>query len=138
VTTIAVKGKTMACDSQISDGYSICTRKIIKKGNCIVGWAGDWIAGEYFSDYYLGDQEEKPERDSGDDVELLVLKKSGIYLVDSRFREVRICGKHYAIGSGDQAAMVAMNMGATAAEAIKEAIKVDKWTGGKVRSLSLG
>ena len=138
MTTVAVKGKTMACDSQLSDGYSVCTRKVIKKNNCIVGWAGDWIAGEYFADYYLSNKEEKPDRDSDDDLELLVLKKSGLYLVDYRFREVRICGKHYAIGSGAQAAMVAMNMGATATEAVKEAIQVDRHSGGKVRSLSLG
>jgi len=138
VTTIAVKDDCMACDSMVSGGFTQATRKIRKANNCIVGYAGDWLAGEYFADYYLSSREEKPERDSDDDIELLVLKKSGIYLVDYRFREVRICGKHYAIGSGAQGAMVAMNMGATAPEAVKEAIKVDDYTSGKVRSLRLG
>ena len=128
----------MACDSKIIGGFSVPTTKIKKRGKCIIGWAGDWIAGEYFAGFYLADKGEKPERDSDDDIELLVLKSSGIYLVDYRFREVRICGKHYAIGSGAQAAMVAMNLGCTAVEAVKEAIKVDDYTGGKVRSLSLG
>ena len=137
MTTITACGRDMACDSQVSGGFTSASRKIRKKNNCIVGYAGDWIAGEYFADYYLSKKEQKPERDSDDDIELLVLKPSGIYLVDYRFREVRICGKHYAIGSGSAAAMVAMNLGLTAAEAIKEAIKVDDYTGGKIRSLSL-
>ena len=137
MTTIAVTGREMACDSQVSGGFTSASRKIRKRNGCIVGYAGDWIAGEYFADYYLGNQNDKPNRDSDDDVELLVLKKSGIYLVDYRFREVRICGNHYAIGSGSAAAMVAMNLGLNAADAVREAIKVDDDTGGKVRVLSL-
>jgi len=137
MTTIVVCGSEMACDSRVSGGFTAASRKIRKKKNCIVGYAGDWIAGEYFADYYLSSKEEKPNRDSDDDLELLVLKKSGIYLVDYRFREVRICGNHYAIGSGAAAAMVAMNLGLNAADAIREAIKVDDYTGGKVRVLKL-
>ena len=138
MTTIAVCGSEMACDSLVSGGFTSASRKIRKRNNCLVGYAGDWIAGEYFADYYLTDHDNKPNRDSDDDVELLVLKKSGIFLVDYRFREVRICGTHYAIGSGAAAAMVAMNLGLNAADAIREAIKVDDDTGGKVRVLRLG
>ncbi len=137
MTTIAVMGQEMACDSLVSGGFTSASRKIRKRNGCIVGYAGDWIAGEYFADYYVGNQDDKPNRDSDDDIELLVLKKSGIYLVDYRFREVRICGTHYAIGSGAAAAMVAMNLGLTAQEAVKEAIKVDDYTAGKVRVLRL-
>ena len=57
--------------------------------------------------------------------------------MDYRFREVRICGTHYAIGSGSAAAMVAMNLGLNAADAIREAIKVDDDTGGRIRVLRL-
>jgi len=130
-------GNTMACDSHVTGGFTTSSRKIRKKNNCIVGYAGDWIAGEYFADFYLGNSEETPDRDTDDDLEMLVLKTTGIYLVDYRFREVKVYGKHYAIGSGSQGAMAAMNMGATAAEAVKEAIKVDDYTRGKIRSLSL-
>ena len=137
MTTIAVCGDEMACDSQVTGGFTSASRKIRKKNNCIVGYAGDWIAGEYFADYYLSSKEQKPDRDPDDDIELLVLRPSGIYLVDYRFRKVRIKGNHYAIGTGCAAAMVAMNLGLTAAEAIRETIKVDDDTGGKVRRLSL-
>lgn len=127
----------MACDSLVTGGFTTASRKIRKKNGVIVGYAGDWIAGEYFADFYLSKREAQPDRDNDDDLELLVLKSTGIYLVDYRFREVKICGKYYAIGSGSQGAMVAMNMGATAPEAIREALKVDDDTGGKIRSLSL-
>jgi len=137
MTTIAAKDGIMSCDSNISSGYQAAAKKIRKKNGIIVGFAGDWIAGEYFARYYLGNRSEKPDRDSDDDFELLILKPSGIYLADKRLREVRIRCKHYAIGSGSMAAMVAMNMGATAAEAVKEAAKVDDYTGGKIISLSL-
>lgn len=137
MTTVAAKDGVMACDSQVTGSFGCPAQKIRKSGDIIIGFAGDWIAGAYFADYYLNPLTDPPERDSDDDIDLLVLKPSGIYLVDYRFREVRICGHHYAIGSGAQAAMVAMNMGADAKEAIKQAMKVDDWTGGRVRSLSI-
>ena len=127
----------MACDSHVTGGFTTSSRKIRKKNGCIVGYAGDWIAGEYFADFYLGKKDKPPVRDIDDDLELLVLKSTGIYLVDSWLREVRICGKYYAVGSGSQGAMATMNMGATATEAVREATKVDDYTGGKIRSLSL-
>jgi phosphoglycolate phosphatase-like HAD superfamily hydrolase len=127
----------MACDSHVTSAMSVSANKIFEGDGILVGYAGDWIAGEYFARHYLGEFDEKPERDSDDDLELLVLKLSGIYLVDYRFREVRICGKHFAIGSGAQAAMAAMNMGATAKEAVREAIKVDDYSAVKVRTITL-
>ena len=136
MTTIAVRNNTMACDSFVTNGYTAAAIKIRKHKGVVVGYCGDWIAGEHFSDFYLKG-EGQPERQGDDDIELLVLKPSGIYLVDDRFREVKIRCKYYAVGSGGMAAMVAMNMGATAIEAIREAIKVDDYTNGRIRSLSI-
>jgi 20S proteasome alpha/beta subunit len=42
--------------------------------------------------------------------------------------------KHYAIGSGSSYALAAMDMGASAIDAIKAAIKRDSKSGGKVRT----
>lgn len=137
MTTIAAKDGVMACDSRITGGFENPARKIRKGKGCIVGYCGDWIAGEALAEYYISEGGTEPPLDDNDDIELLVLKKSGIYLVDRKFRKVKIHGKHYAIGSGAAAAMVAMNMGASATEAIKEASKVDDYTDGRVRSLRL-
>lgn len=43
-----------------------------------------------------------------------------------------------AIGSGAPYALVAMDMGATAAEAVRAAMKRDIYTGGKVRAVKIG
>jgi hypothetical protein len=137
MTTIAAKDGIIACDSKITGGFANPATKIRKGKGCLVGYAGDWIAGEAMAEYYISEGGLEPPVDDNDDIELLVIKKSGIYLVDRKFRKVKILGKHYSIGSGSMAAMVAMNMGATAVEAIKEAAKVDDYTGGRVISLSL-
>jgi len=137
MTTIAANAKEMACDSMVTGAMSVRTTKIFSGQDAIVGFAGDWIAGEYFAKWYLSNTEGMPERDADDDLELLVLRSSGIYLVDYRLREVAVCGKHFAIGSGSQAAMTAMNMGATPTDAVREAIKVDDYSGGRVRTLTL-
>ena len=137
MTTIAVRDGVMACDSLITGGMSAAATKMHRKGGVIVGFAGDWLAGEYFAQQYLSGENGSKKRDSDDDVELLVLKPSGIYLVDYRFREVKIASKYYAIGSGAPLAMVAMNMGATAADAVREAIVVDDYSGGRIRTLRL-
>lgn len=125
----------MACDSLVTGDYPSQSNKIFRRADCLIGYAGDWLAGYHLVDSYLSNRE--PIRGDNDDVDILILRKTGIYCLDPQFREVRVTGKYYAIGSGSQAAMVAMNMGADAVGAIREAIKVDQWTGGRVRSLRL-
>ena len=125
----------MACDSMISGPFYESSQKIRRGKDCIIGFSGDWVPGLHFIDRYLAEAE--PIRDKDDDVDFVVLKEDGIYYMDAMFREVRVCGDHYAIGSGCQAAMVAMNMGADAKEAVRQAIKVDSGSGGRVRSLTL-
>jgi ATP-dependent protease HslVU (ClpYQ) peptidase subunit len=58
-------------------------------------------------------------------------------MADHRLREVKLRETFWAIGSGEQAAMVAMHMGATAKEAVEMAKRVDPYTGGRVREFSL-
>ena len=138
MTTIAVKDGVMACDTQITGGHKDFAKSKIRKGKgCVVGFCGDWFAGEALMNYYITEGAKDLVVNDDDDVELLILNKSGIYLADKHFRKVKIRGRHYAIGSGSPAAMVAMNMGATAVEAIREAAKVDDYTGGKVKSITL-
>lgn len=138
MTTIAVRDGVMACDSQITGGF-VATKatKVIVGDGVIVGYAGDWIACHCFARYLAGLEDEKTERDSEDDMEFLILRGSGIYMADHRLREVKLRETFWAIGSGEQAAMVAMHMGATAKEAVEMAKRVDPYTGGRVREFSL-
>ena len=135
MTTIVVRDSIMACDSMISGSFPQSAKKIRRGKDCIIGFAGDWVAGTHFIERYLADAD--PIRDKDDDIEFIVLKESGIYYLDVLFREVKIRRDYYAIGSGDQAATVAMNMGADAKEAVRQAIIVDQYSGGRVQSLTL-
>jgi ATP-dependent protease HslVU (ClpYQ) peptidase subunit len=137
MTTVAAREGKIACDSRLTGGFIAKANKIIVGDGVIVGYAGDWIAAECLGRHIAGLDEEKPKRDSDDDVEFLVLRPKGIFMVDRRLREVKICDKYWAIGSGCQAAMVAMHMGATAKEAVEMAKLVDECTGGRVREYSL-
>ena len=138
MTTIAFRDGIMACDSRMTGGYiAVCKSKIVEGRDCLVGFSGDAIAGHSGAMYLAGEMQDRPVT-SKDDVWFLVYRDKRLYLADSEFRELPLDGnKYFAIGSGEQAAMVAMHMGASAAEAVKMAIRVDENSGGTVREYSL-
>ena len=138
MTTIAVRDGVMACDSRMTGGYiAVCKSKVVEGRGCLVGFSGDAIAGYSGAMYIAGEAQDRPTT-SKDDVWFLILRGDGMFLADHEFRELPLSGnKYFAIGSGEQAAMVAMHMGATAAEAVKMAIKVDENSGGTVREFTL-
>ncbi len=136
MTTIAVKDGVMASDSRLTGGYmSDKGTKVVEGRDAIVGFSGDAIPGYAIAEHFSDKSNTPPETSGDDDVHLLILKADGsISLADARLREMPLAKKcHWAIGSGAQAAMVAMNLGCTAAEAVKEAMKVDEYSGGRVR-----
>lgn len=73
------------------------------------------------------------------DVTAFVVEHDGsIWVFDGESE--RTIGKvpYYAIGSGAQAALGALFMGASAADAVKAAMSVDCWTGGEVFTQTVG
>jgi hypothetical protein len=132
MTTVAVRDNTMVCDSRMVGGFIGRSHKVLRGESILVGWCGDAVAGYAFAEHVAGLAEEKPHNGGDDSIDLLVLKKNKIWLVDNRLRWLPIPQKYYAIGSGSQAAMVAMHMGATAKEAVEMAKLVDECTGGRV------
>ena len=137
MTTVAVRDGKMACDSRMVGGFIASAHKILAGDGILVGYCGDAVAGYVFAEYVAGLAEEPPKNGGDDSIDLLVLKGKKLYLVDNRLRWFPIPNKYYAIGSGSQAAMVAMHMGATAKEAVEMAKLVDECTGGRVREYSL-
>jgi len=135
MTTVAVRDGVMASDSRITGSFPDSTKKIFRGNGFIIGFSGDWVAGMHFVDRYIADAE--PIRNKDDDVDFVILRDDGIYYMDAMFREVRISGSYYAIGSGSQAAMVAMNMGASAKDAVAQAIKVDCYSSAPIKCLEL-
>src|SRR5690606_5707700 len=137
MTTVAVRDGVMACDSRMTGEFIAQAHKVIQGEGILVGYCGDCIAAYAFAEYVAGLSEDKPHNGGDDDIELLVLKGRKLFLVDNRLRWFPIPERYYAIGSGSQAAMVAMHMGATAREAVEMAKRVDPYTGGRVREFTL-
>lgn len=135
MTTIAVRDGILACDSRCTGGYIGNVVKVAQGSGIIVGWSGDWIAGFAIAQYIAKLTQEDPQI-GNDDVDFLILEGNSIFQADNKMRMAPISQKYWAIGSGGMAAMVAMNMGATSEEAVKEAIKVDEYSGGKVKTFT--
>lgn len=67
---------------------------------------------------------------------LMVDKQRKILLYEGNIWQ-HIKMPYYAVGSGSIIAFAAMDMGATAIEAVKVAIKRDIWSGGKITSVRM-
>ena len=130
MTTVAVRDGVMACDSRLTGGFiSSAPGKVVVGRDCIVGFCGPYASGYTGALWLAGELNDRPETDSGDDNEFIVLRRDGIWLADHILRMAPIKGKFWATGSGGMAAMAAMHMGASALDAVKIAIKLDEGSG---------
>lgn len=127
----------MAGDTQCSGDYTMRLQKVFRlPDGGVVGMAGK-VAEAYAAVKWLleGEQGEAPKFKGGC---LLILSPDGLlWYADDQFPAVPLLDKMAAIGSGSQAAMVAMRAGASAAEAVKKAAEVDPYTSEPVQALSI-
>lgn len=145
MTTIAANLKCMASDSKVDlgSGISYQADKIKKLKKMIVGACGDGGDCSRFLEWAARDfKEPMPKWNKRpNDVEsflALVLKSDGLHVFASSFPEPeRINADFYAIGTGGQAARVAMKRGATPKEAVEDACEVDDYSGLPVQVLEL-
>lgn len=150
MTTIAVRAGIIASDSQVtyeteaSGNRKFRCRKLFRKktkkhGDVIIATAGQSSPGMLFVDWY-GSGRKPPtylRQSESADFLCLVIRKDGIFEYDNWCREEQIESEFYAIGSGANAALGAMHMGATAAQAVEIAKQIDIFTGGDVVTMSL-
>lgn len=140
MTTIAYRDYIIAYDGLTTAGSLITDEDYDKKisiGNThffLAGTTGDFP--EFVKSYLA---EEEPERDL--DVECFiwngeVLKCSGVE-DEEIFSYIIPLSSPFAIGSGQHFALTAMDMGATAKEAVKMAAKRDVGTGGRIRTFKI-
>lgn len=134
MTTIAYKDGVMACDSQADwyykeDGF----KKIYKKGEILIGFAGSYGQGILFCDWILG-KGEKPG--NTDDLFAIVVKNGKCYQYDRTLVPLP-CEPYVAIGSGSKFAIAAMDCGKGAKKAIEVAKRRDVDTGGKVHAFKI-
>ena len=148
MTTIAVKDGIMAADTQANlYGIRSTYNKILGIGEDkdfpkeLVGFTGTLPDVGTLVDWYASGQKEPPKfvlyGQETPDVSLLVLHETGIKLVSRWGCITEIELPFFAIGSGSDAAMGAMYMGADAVEAVGIAHRVDIGTGSKVEAREL-
>jgi hypothetical protein len=144
----------MACDSQEGIGSEGGGDRAYYRSNKIypiysengkdieylIGCAGDSDGAplfiEWFIEYYDTDYCDKQilKRLFEFDTDALILHADGTIETGSSYGIIHECNEEfYAIGSGTKCALAAMHMGATAAESIEIAKKIDPHTGGKVQ-----
>lgn len=132
MTTIAISKEMMAADTQMDDGGTTSNiRKVFRVNGDLIGFAGEVNEGLKFVEWYLT-KDEEGEEIALDNTSAVVLTKEGkIYTYESHL-PIEILDPHYAIGSGAQAALVAMDQGHDPIQAIKIASKRDAYTGSEV------
>lgn len=142
MTAIACRDGVMAADTMTLYGpseFKINAPKIIEKDGYLIGSAGNACpSNEDIVDWFFKAQYPLPKFE-GASFYLLVLtpeKKMEIWDSESGTKDP-VPSKFWAIGSGADVCMGAMEAGATAEEAVKAAIKWCPRVGGKVVSKKL-
>lgn len=136
MTTIAYKDGELATDSRVTENGNVYTdrqRKVHKlRDGRIVAWAGSLTDSKRFlAALRKGTHIPKV------DVNAIMLHPEGGVAVFDENTWLPMNEPHYAMGSGADLALGAMDAGATAKEAVKIAIKRDTNSGGRVQSLKL-
>lgn len=143
MTTIAIKDGVMACDSKESYSDGMITSwdawKVALHEDCYYGFCGS----SHWTTLAMDTIRNNGKLESlSPDIDLVFLrmpkkgKPSVVYLADGHLSQEDVTKNGYAIGSGMPYAMVAMSCGKSAVDAVKEAIKWDCFSGGKVRAYS--
>ena len=138
MTTIVYKDGVIAYDSRCTRSGIIesdnTEKKVIINGIVYFG-CGTLTDAERFAEYY-----EKREASGKVNFEALVIDSGIVYdssvCDDEGFWRNEI-DEPFAIGSGKMFAFTAMDMGASAKEAVEMAIKRDMYSGGKVRTFKM-
>lgn len=133
---------TMSADSRVSDSVAgICfkTQKLFELSSGeLIGVSGGISDALKFVKWYADgcDPDDQPE--IGDGFNAIVLDRCGrMSTYDFEFVGVEVLDEFFAIGSGAMAAIGAMHMGATPAQAVLVAAKVDSSTNSDVHSLTI-
>jgi ATP-dependent protease HslVU (ClpYQ) peptidase subunit len=135
MTTIAadLKAKTMACDSQWSDGAEKgTTKKIHRIKGELHGFAGEWDVIQKAIEWCKKGKKGPPPKG---DVSVLILNgKITTWEPENGFMDQ---GNQFAIGTGGAAARAAMMAGSDVKTAVRIATKIDAQSGGPVRAYRL-
>lgn len=143
MTTIVYKDGILAGDSLMSaDGeLSHYSKKVFNIDGYLLGIAGQACTIDFFRDWVRENCDPDVLNGLDHNYTILVVPPKGtkIHLYSSVtgvLKDSLSKNKPYCIGSGSSIALGALQMGATAEEAVKAAINIDLYSGGKVHKVS--
>lgn len=144
LTVIAYKDGVMAADTQLTDGNSACrVRKLVRlPDGGVAGGCGVW-ASAYAALRYLergGDPTDAQEAGLPEiaDATVLIARPDGsLWLLEGRFPAYPLLDAEMAIGSGADAARMAMSLGLSAVEAVAGVTGQDLLCGDPVQSMAV-
>jgi ATP-dependent protease HslVU (ClpYQ) peptidase subunit len=142
MTTIITDGVTMVADSMLATDDLIDKRdvqKVFRIGKSLVGIAGEYSRCLQVIDYlnqFEGDRDKFLLPDNSNISGLILKPKKQVLIFETDLYPFLV---HHinAIGSGASLAIGAMYAGATPMEALKIVVKLDPFTGGKLREYKL-
>ncbi len=141
MTTISYRDGVIAYDSRTTSGDLITNDNAVKM-TVVEGvrffWTGATADREKFLALYFGRSSEF----KGVDASALIIDDGKLYLAsvckdDGFWKQPLPLDTHHASGSGQDFALTAMDMGATAKEAVQMAMLRDTKTGGRVRTFRI-
>lgn len=140
MTTVVYRDGVLASDTLVSDGncYVADTNKIYRVRGHLVGGCGSLGAVLRFCEWFKAGADEGNRPRVDDDFDTITIAPNGRVtwysheLIPTEFR-----APFHAVGSGAQVALGALHMGASAKQAVQVAMRVDKHSGGSVRTLRL-
>lgn len=136
MTTIAYRDGIIAADGLATRNGIIVERageKLQRLPNGhVVGVTGEVHRRQLFVEWYLDQSKERPDLS---ETSVMVLTEKGLFEYEGKCGFSQIHDKFTAWGSGSPAAMAAMQMGASAYEAVRVASEVDIYTGGAITSM---
>lgn len=138
MTTIAYKDHIIAYDGFATSGNEITENDFDKM--FVVEDATFFMSGaisdfeNFFSVFLYGDRPTKNNECEGFVLYDKKLWKAAISPVSGFWKRPLSLSKHYALGSGEQFALTAMDLGKSAKEAIEVASSRDIYTGGLIRT----
>lgn len=136
MTTIAYRDGIMAADSCVvyGDGIAGHTKKLMRVKGAVIGYCGDFSSFQPFCKWYEAGADPAAWPAQMERIGAMVASRAGLVRYDGP-HPMFIEHSFHSIGSGFQAALGAMHMGASAVGAVKIATKVDLYSGGPVRTL---
>jgi 20S proteasome alpha/beta subunit len=139
MTTIAYKDGVIAYDGRITSGSAITYDDFDK---CHERDGVKFVMAGYTADYQRLMDAFFGKELASIGASALVVDADGVWSVghndgEGVWKSAVLADRPYAIGSGSVHALTAMDMGASAYQAVEMAMKRDSCTGGKIRTLTI-